>query len=287
MHRDQRHLRGADEVEAVVGDRVVVALLRGEEAGAVHRLLAHEHRRQHGHEPRGGQPVEREPVEREREQRRVADDEAEARARDASRRAPCRSRRARGARAPLGRGAFAPLADDDRVLVAHPVRGRVSCGTFGTFASAASRSASAAASCSSSALQLVLDLLQLLELLGRRLAVELLARAQLVDLRHERAPALVGGEQLVEGVSPAPRRASAARTASGSLRAARRSIIASSLARLRAPAPRLVPRRARADPVGDRLHARVRVLDGDPVARPLDQLARRSRRRRTRSSARG
>src|SRR5262249_2735433 len=39
-----------------------------------------------------------------------------------------------------------------------------------------------------------------LELLRRRLPVELAPRAQVVDLRDERAPALVGGEQGVEGV---------------------------------------------------------------------------------------
>ena len=47
-------------------------------------------------------------------------------------------------------------------------------------------------------LQLGLHALQLLELLRGGLAVELLARAELVDLGHEGAPALVGGEQRVE-----------------------------------------------------------------------------------------
>ena len=72
--------------------------------------------------------------------------------------------------------------------------------------SAASRLASAAASSLLERLQLLLDLLQLLELLRRRLAVELLLRAQLVDPRHERAPALVGREQLVERVGGAAAR---------------------------------------------------------------------------------
>ena len=46
--------------------------------------------------------------------------------------------------------------------------------------------------------QLLLHALQLRELLGRRLALQLRAAAQLVDPRHERAPALVGLEQRVE-----------------------------------------------------------------------------------------
>ncbi len=46
--------------------------------------------------------------------------------------------------------------------------------------------------------KLLLQLLQLLELLGRRLALELRAAAQIVDPGHERAPALVGREQGVE-----------------------------------------------------------------------------------------
>ena len=78
--------------------------------------------------------------------------------------------------------------------------------------------------------QLLLDLVQLLELLRRRLALQLQPAAQLVDPRHQRAPALVGGEQRVEA-SAAPLRASAARKPAGSLRAARRSITRRSLER--------------------------------------------------------
>ena len=47
-------------------------------------------------------------------------------------------------------------------------------------------------------LEVDLDLLQLLELLGRRLPLQLRPPAELVDLRYERPPALVGLEQLVE-----------------------------------------------------------------------------------------
>ncbi len=69
---------------------------------------------------------------------------------------------------------------------------------FGIAASSASRSVSASASSCLGALQLLLDAPQLLELLGRRLALQLRLRAQLVDPRDERAPALVGGEPGVE-----------------------------------------------------------------------------------------
>ena len=51
--------------------------------------------------------------------------------------------------------------------------------------------------------QLLLHLLQLRELLRRGLALQLRLPAQLVDLRHERAPALVGLEQGVERVAGA------------------------------------------------------------------------------------
>jgi hypothetical protein len=42
--------------------------------------------------------------------------------------------------------------------------------------------------------QILLDLLELLDLLGRRLALQLLASAQLVNSRDEVAPLLVGLE---------------------------------------------------------------------------------------------
>src|SRR5690242_1234380 len=48
--------------------------------------------------------------------------------------------------------------------------------------------------------QLLLHPLQLLELLRRGLSLELGATAELVHLRHELAPAFVGGEQRIEGL---------------------------------------------------------------------------------------
>ena len=77
----ERDLGGAGQVEAVALDRVDVVLLGGEEAGSVHRLLAHEHGREDGREAARDEPVEREAVEREREQRGIADHVAESRAR--------------------------------------------------------------------------------------------------------------------------------------------------------------------------------------------------------------
>ena len=47
VHRGQRHLGGADEVEVVVGQGVDLLLGVGQKAGAVQRLLADEHRRDH------------------------------------------------------------------------------------------------------------------------------------------------------------------------------------------------------------------------------------------------
>ena len=79
----ERDLGGAGQVQPVALDRVDVRALGREEAGAVHRLLAHEHRRDHGREAVRDQLVEREAVEGERERARVADEVAEAGARDA------------------------------------------------------------------------------------------------------------------------------------------------------------------------------------------------------------
>ena len=123
MHRDQRHLGRPDEVEPVLGDRVVVVLLGREEPGAVHRLLAHEHRRQDGREPALRQAVEREAVERQREPSRVADDEPEARARDLGAALHVVARKLEVLRRVLRRLRLAPLLDDDRVLVAVTVGG--------------------------------------------------------------------------------------------------------------------------------------------------------------------
>ena len=82
MEPGERDLGGAGEVEVVGLERVDVRPVGREEAGAVHRLLAHEHGRQHRRVPVRDRAVEREAVERHRDERRVADEVAEARARE-------------------------------------------------------------------------------------------------------------------------------------------------------------------------------------------------------------
>ena len=83
MHRGERDLGGTGEEEAVLLELVDVRLLGREETRADHRLLADEHRRQHGREPRRRDVVESEAVERESEQRGIADDVAEPRSGEA------------------------------------------------------------------------------------------------------------------------------------------------------------------------------------------------------------
>ena len=187
-----------------------------EEAGAVHRLLADEHRRQHRHVPLRDDAVERPAVERELEQRHVADPVDEARARHL-RAALDVDPAVRGrelemvARLEVERRRLADLADLDGVLlvvaVGRVLRRRVRDAVEQPLRrrSAARRARPRAAAARA------LTAVQLLELLGRRLALQLRLRAQLLDLRLELAPALVGREQLVERRSAAPLRASAAR----------------------------------------------------------------------------
>ncbi len=91
MQRRERHLGGADQVQVVVGQRVDLLLGVGQHAGAVQRLLADEHRRDHRLEPLAAQLLERVADERELEHHQVPAQVGEARARTAARRAPCRS----------------------------------------------------------------------------------------------------------------------------------------------------------------------------------------------------
>ncbi len=288
MERGERHLRRADEIEAVLRHLVEVALLRREEAGAVHRLLAHEHRRQHRHVPLRHDPRERPPVERDLEQRDVADaiDEPRARhARGALDVDPAVRRREIEvvARLERERRRIADHLDDDRVLLRRPVR-RV----LGRRGSERGRAAPAARSASPS---------RCFELLQLRLHARAAPRA---------APA---------SACPSASCARAARRPAARARARRRSAASSSSKRLR----RALARERGAKRVGivagcaevdHRVESRsasstcatpssdadgqtqsataftrvVRVLDGDPVAGPLDAARRRSRRHRTRSS---
>jgi hypothetical protein len=180
----------------LVEKAVVLVLLRREEARAAHRLLAHQHRREDGLEARRGRAVERPAVEGQRQQRRVADEVAEARARDPGR--PLHVEPAELEVLGPGRRRLAdhPLNVSLRVvllgiryglvrrvrnLLQQLVAGRLRGGEL-IFEGA----------------QLLLDLLQLLDLFGRRLALDLLPPAQLVDLRDELTPARVGLQQPVE-----------------------------------------------------------------------------------------
>ena len=73
MERRERNLGGAGEVQLVALDLVDVDLVGRQEAGAVHRFLTHQHRREDGNESLADEAVEREAVERELQQCHLAD----------------------------------------------------------------------------------------------------------------------------------------------------------------------------------------------------------------------
>ena len=205
VHRDQRHLGRADEVEVVGGDLVVVALFRREEAGAVHRVLAHEHRGEDGREAFADEPVEREPIESERHERRVAEDEAEARAGHL-----CAAFEVEvadfGVLLRVGQLRWlAPPFDLDRLVLRQAVGRRL----VRRIRNLAERGVPLGLCRRELRLergQLLLARLQLLELLGRRLALELLLAAQLFHLRQELPPVRVRGDQVVERIGRAATR---------------------------------------------------------------------------------
>ena len=82
VHAGQRHLGGADEVQVVALDPVDLLVVLAEEAGALHRLGAHQRRRDDGDEAGGHGPADRQLGERELQQRARAGEEVEARAGD-------------------------------------------------------------------------------------------------------------------------------------------------------------------------------------------------------------
>ena len=202
VHPGQRDLGRARQVQVVPLDAVDVDLVRRQEAGSVHRLLADEHRRQHGDETLLDESVEREAVERQLHQREVPDAIDEPGAGE-----PCGAlgvdptellgevevvERVEGEVARL-----APAADLDRVLLVPAVRdGRV--GRIRDTVPVLLHRRLRPLELVLERLQLALEPRQLLELLRRRLALQLRARAQLVDLRLQPAPLLVGSHQLVE-----------------------------------------------------------------------------------------
>ena len=197
MHGGERDLGGTGEKEAVLLERVDVRLLGREETRPDHRLLADEHRWQHGCEPRRRDVVERKAVEREREQGGVADDVAEPRSGESGGALELESadlaRLLRVRRA----GGLAEAADLDGVVLRVTVRGGIVRWIRDERERVLTRSLRGRQLLLGCA-QLLLHTLELFQLLGRRLALELGAAAQIVDARHEQAPALVGGEQRVE-----------------------------------------------------------------------------------------
>ena len=90
VQRRQRHLGRAHQVQAVGLDAVDLLHVGGEEAGAVHGFVAHQHRHDHRAEALGGQLLERELHQRELQEDQVALEVGEAAARRCGRRAPCR-----------------------------------------------------------------------------------------------------------------------------------------------------------------------------------------------------
>ena len=206
MQRRQRHLARAHEVQVVVGEAVDLLLGVGQEAGAVERLLAHEHGRDHRLEAVAAQHLERPADERQLEQHEVALEVGEARARDARAPPPCRSTRPRGRG---GRAACSIRRGSPTSRSVSSASAAVGSGGLGSEASAASSAASTAASSSRQRLDAARDLLHLgdrgggvlARLLGLRdpLRGLVLARAQ-----RPRPPAAAhaGARR-----APAPRRA--------------------------------------------------------------------------------
>ena len=200
VHRSEPHLGGAREVEIVPLDPVDVDLLRRQEARAVHRLLADEHRWEDGREALPRHPVEREAVERELEERGGADPVDEARAGHLGPALgvdPCELEVVPRLERELRRLADAPELLG--ILVREAVRS-ARIGRGGDEVEERRTPALGLGQLLLGLLELGLDRLQLLELLGRRLALELRLRAQLVDARDEREPGAVGVHERVEFV---------------------------------------------------------------------------------------
>ena len=154
-----------------------------------------------GLKPGGGRAVERPAVEREREERRVADQVAEARPGD-----PRGALHVEPAElemlGPRGRRLADHALDVPLGVVLLRVRDRLVRRVRHLLQQLVARRLR----CRELLLertQLLLDLLQLLDLLGRRLALDLLPPAQVVDLRDQLAPASVGLEQPVERLARA------------------------------------------------------------------------------------
>ena len=204
MHRREPHLCRARQVELVALDLVDVHLVGRQEAGAVHRLLAHEHGRQHDGEALLHEPVERVAVERELEESEVADAVREARARHLGGALHVDPAERLGEvevilDREVERRRLADAPNLDRVVVREAVgrvlgrrvrhqREQLAARRLGGRQALLER------------LQLGLHLLELRELLGRRLSLELPFRPQLLHVRLDLEHGAVGGHQLVERV---------------------------------------------------------------------------------------
>ena len=200
MEAADRDLGRPGEVEILALELVRVRIRRRQPPGAIESLLAHEHGGQHGHEALRDEPIEREAIEREREERRVADPVAEARA-----------GHARGAlhveAADLGVFAggvgrrLARAAQLDRVLLLAFGGGLV--GQVGDAVPDLLPLSLGGGQLRVEGLQLALQPPRLLDLLGRGgLAEPLLLGAHVVASRARVAPRGVGREQRVEQLGP-------------------------------------------------------------------------------------
>src|SRR5262249_22477841 len=143
------------------------------------------------------EPVEREPVDGERDASGVPDEVAEPGTGDLRRPLHLESAELEVIPGVLERGRLAPPAQLDSILL------RIAVGNGLVRRVRDAKEQLVALGGRGLLLRLeppevLLHLLELLDLLGRRLAGDLLPRAELVDLRNELAPAGIRGEELVE-----------------------------------------------------------------------------------------
>ena len=287
MERGERNLRRAGEIEAVLGRLVEVALVGREEARAVHRLVTHEHRRQHRRVALLHDPRERPAVERDLEQRHVADAVHEARARDLCAALDVDPAVGGGeiemiARLEVEARRLADDPHDDGVLLLVAV-GRVLGRGVRHAIVQILEPLRRLGQLGLERLQLGLERGQLGELLRSRLAFQLRARPQLIDALLELAPADIGGEQLVEDLGRALARECrpvAVGVVAGCAQVDHRFEFRSASSTCARLPPLRRGRSSRRPP--SRGHARSRRRCR---TRPIRRARRRSRRRRRRSSA--
>ena len=135
MHRGQRDLGGAGQVQVVLGHGVDLLLGVGQEPRPVQRLLTHQHRRDHRLEALRHEPLQRPPHQRQLEQHQRPAQVGEARARHAGAALDVHQLAQQLQVVAAGRARLADLAQH-RVLV-----GRIASGGLGRAVIAASRAA--------------------------------------------------------------------------------------------------------------------------------------------------